>query len=81
MLVAKFDSEEGVSGMRYNSKTEMLAAWVSSEKTNKPKLVDLVQEAKGKSILKTIKDTSPLEATTLTMHSTMFTRDIVKHTQ
>lgn len=79
MLIAEFDSSEGVSGIRYNPKTEVLVAWVSSKSTHKPKLVDLVKEKQGAMILKTMKDTSPLEVATMTMHSAMFTRDAVKH--
>lgn len=42
------------------------------------KLVDLVKETQGATIFKSIKETSPLEAAIMTMHSAMFTRDAIK---
>lgn len=71
--MAEFDFEEGVSGIRYDPKEETLVAWISFKSTNKPKLVDIDKETKGTTILKTLKDTSPLEVATITMYSTMFT--------
>lgn len=73
MLVAKFDFDEGVSGNGYNTKIETIAIWIKQKKLQNPKLLDVIQGMKGAAIVRTIQDTTPLEAATMTMQSTMFT--------
>lgn len=71
--ILAFDSDEGVSGIGYNPKIETLAIWIKQKNTQKPKLLNVIQGMKGEAMVRKIQDTTPLEAATMTMHSTMFT--------
>lgn len=79
MLVAQFDSEEGVSRTGYNPTTQTLALWTKQKSTRKPQLLDVVQEMRGSTMVRMMKDTTPIEATTITMYSAMFTKDVVEN--
>lgn len=76
-LVAEFDLE-GVSGTGYNPIAQTFALWKKQKNTRKPRLLDVVQEMQGFAMVKKMKDTTPIEEATITMHYTMFKRDVVK---
>lgn len=79
MLIVEFDSKQGLSVARYDPKIETFSWWLKHKNTKKPKLLDIIQEMRGTSMVKTLKDTSALEAATMTMHSAMFTQVVVKN--
>lgn len=69
----------GYNGLGYHPTIKALAQWAKASSTNKPRVLIGIEERIGDgAIIRTLQDTSVMEAVTLSMHSAMSALDVVK---
>lgn len=78
-FTTKFEKGGGQGGSGYHPILKSLAQWIRAPSKNKPRVLIGVEEiTRDEAIIRNLRDTSTIEATTLSMHSTMFALDVVK---
>lgn len=70
--------EFGTHGTRFNPSIKALAQWEKAPHTEKPRLLYGVEEKVGDEIVRTLKDTSTVEATKISLHVSFFAKAIIE---